>query len=243
MPNEQKDCAVATDYQSPQVRIVRTKILGEPILFAIDQPKDVIQSHHLAGRFYEPDELMIMSKAFPVGGRLLDIGANVGNHTIFFGRCMNASDILPVEVNPRVLGLLRTNIILNGLEAICDLDHLGVGFYDETIDDAGIAFRERNIGGGRLKLGDGKLHLTAGDNIVDRPFDLVKIDVEGAELKVLAGLKRFISYHRPCFFIEVDIDNTDAFAAWMTENQYQELEQFQRYRRSINYLIAPIEAS
>ncbi|MEO0904330.1 MAG: FkbM family methyltransferase [Pseudomonadota bacterium] len=228
------------NFQSPEVRVVRTNILGEEILFAVDQPRDLVQSHHLAGRFYEPDELLIMSKGFPVGGRLLDIGANVGNHTIFFGKLMNATRITPIEVNPRVIDLLRTNITINGLLPVCDLSHVGVGFYSETIGGAGIAFRERNIGGARIATEGGELSLVRGEDVLDEPFDLVKIDVEGAEIHVLDGLAGLIASCRPNLFVEVDKENTEAFLNWMVANDYQEVERFQRYRTNTNFLVAPV---
>lgn len=232
---------MSIDFQSPQVRIVRTRILGEEIMFATDQPKDAVQSHHVAGRFYEPDELMIMSKVFPVGGRFLDIGANVGNHSLFFAKYMKAEYVLPFEVNPRVIDLLRTNIMINGLGAVCNLDQLGIGLHNENVNDAGIRFRERNIGGARVQLGEGDLQLRKGDDVIDEPFDLVKIDVEGAEINVLEGLTRFIKAYRPHLFVEVEVTNDERFGAWMEKNDYQELERFQRYRTNVNYLIAPSE--
>lgn len=231
--------ALPESFTSPQVRIVRSHILGEVVTFAIDQPRDTIQSHHLAGRFYEPDELMIMSKVFPVGGRFLDIGANVGNHSVFFGKIMKAQHILPIEVNPRVLEILKTNIVLNGLEEVCDMTHLGVGFHDARVDDAAIGFRERNIGGAKLSYDGGDLRLVKGDDVVKSPFDLVKIDVEGAEIKVLKGLQEFVDKHRPHFFIEVENQNADAFENWMAANRYAPIDRFKRYRANENYLISP----
>lgn len=227
-------------FTSPQVRIIRSQIMGETIFFAVDQPGDTVQAHHFGGRFYEPDELMIMSKAFPVGGRLLDIGANVGNHSIFFGKVMKASHIVPIEVNPRIVDVLRTNLVINGLEGVADMTHLGKGLHNERIDDASIHFRERNIGGAKLTYDSGDLELVRGDDIIDSPFDLVKIDVEGAELKVLEGLQNFVDAYRPHFFIEVENVNAEAFEDWMSQNRYRTVEKFKRYRRNENYLISPL---
>lgn len=225
-------------HTSPAVQITSTTILGERIHFATDQPEDMVQAHHLEGRLYEPDELLLMSRAFPMGGRFLDIGANVGNHSVFFGKFMKASHILPIEVNERVLALLRTNLTLNGLDHLCDLSHLGIGLHSETVEDATIKFAEHNIAAGRVKFGKGgDVRLIKGDDIFDSPFDLVKIDVEGLEIEVLSGMANFIAKYGPDMFIEVDNRNSDRFFEWLNANRYQVVAEFKRYRPNTNYLI------
>ena len=226
-------------FTSHPVRIVRTSLLGEKIVFAVDQPKDHIQRHHLQGRFYEPDELMIMSKVFPRGGRFLDIGANTGNHSIFFGKILKASHILPIEVNPRIVDLLKTNLFLNGLEDVCDLSCLGVGLHSEPIGMASVQYRERNIGGATVSYEGGDITLVKGDDVLKSSFDLVKIDVEGSEIEVLKGMSGFVSQFRPYLFIEVDNRNSEAFLSWVDDNNYSILEDFRRYKANCNYLLAP----
>ncbi|MDJ1007507.1 MAG: FkbM family methyltransferase [Paracoccaceae bacterium] len=226
-------------FTSPQVQVVRTTVLGEEIFFSVDQPGDAVQSHHLKGRFYEADELLIMSKAFPKGGRFLDIGANTGNHSLFFGRIMGASRILPIEVNPRIIGLLKSNLILNRLDGICDLRHLGLGLHSRRLEGASISFRERNIGGAKVSPDGGDLTLVTGDDILDSAFDLVKIDVEGSEMDVLLGMERFIGQFRPTMFIEVNNTNAERFFDWIRDNDYVVSDEFRRYKGNCNYLILP----
>jgi FkbM family methyltransferase len=226
-------------YTSPAVRIVQTHVLGQSIKFAVDQPRDAIQAIHALGRFYEADELLLMSKVFPMGGRFLDVGANVGNHSIFFGKFMRAQSIVPIEVNPRVIGLLKTNLMINGLEEVADLSHLGVGLHNETLSGAAINYRERNIGGGRLSYEGGDLTLVRGDEILEGPFDLVKIDVEGSEICVLEGLEGLVAQSRPKLFVEVENENAEDFLGWAADHDYRVSDRFKRYRRSENYLIVP----
>lgn len=226
------------NFISPYIQVTRTRLFGEEILFATDQPEDLIQSHHLSGMFYEPDELMIMSKAFPENGRLLDIGSNVGNHTVFFGKILKASHIKSIEVNPRIIEILKTNIVLNGLSDICDISHLGLGLHSETINNASIGWSEDNIGGGTVSTdGEGDLKLVKGDDIFDEHYDLVKMDVEGLEMEVLKGMSNFIETYRPSMFIEVDDVNSEAFLEWVSQNNYLIEGEFRRYTVNNNYLI------
>lgn len=228
-------------FTSPEIKITRSKLFGEEILFATDQPKDLIQAHHLRGVFYEPDEIMIMTKLFPIGGNFLDIGANIGNHSIFFGKIMKARNIKLIECNKRIINILKTNIIINNISEICDITHLGLGLYSESLTGASIKWSETNIGGGRVSLDDnGMIEMKKGDDIFEMKFDLVKIDVEGFEMEVLKGMSSYISKFHPNIFIEVDNENSDTFSNWLTEVGYEVIDKFKRYNTNENFLISKI---
>src|SRR5206468_4045383 len=47
-------------------------------------------------------------------GVFLDVGANIGNHSVFFAKFC-ADHVLAVEPNPKVLPLLRRNLKTNAL--------------------------------------------------------------------------------------------------------------------------------
>ena len=42
-------------YVAPQAQIVRASHLGEAVYFTVENPRDVIQSEHLSGRFGDAD--------------------------------------------------------------------------------------------------------------------------------------------------------------------------------------------
>ena len=50
---------------------------------------------------------------------------------------------------------------------------------------------------------------------------MLKIDVEGMELEVLAGAERVIAESRPKIFIEIVNRNTMAFMAWLERADYR----------------------
>ena len=70
-------------YVSPKAEIARFSHEGKDVLFTVTSEKDLIQTHHRLGHFYEPEELEIISNHFVKGTVFLDIGANVGNHSIY----------------------------------------------------------------------------------------------------------------------------------------------------------------
>ena len=50
--------------------------------------------------------------------------------------------------------------------------------------------------------------------------DMSKIEVEGMEISVLHDLADVIQRKRLMLFIEVDIENDDAFLGWVDKNEY-----------------------
>lgn len=225
-------------YVAPQAQIVRASHLGEAVYFTVENPRDVIQSEHLAGRFYELEELAIIARYFPLGGRFLDIGANVGNHSVYVAKFLRASRVAMVEPNPLAIPLLQSNIFLNGLEGVCERRYLGYGLSDGGAEAAFIRTGKDNLGGARVKEGEGDVPLRTGDQLFGtQEFDLIKIDVEGMEMKVLAGLAGYLAAYPTRIFIEVDKGNYGAFDEWVAAKGYRVLEKFQRYPSNTNFMI------
>jgi hypothetical protein len=55
----------------------------EDVIRIVRNRRDLVQAHHFSGEFYEAEELQIIQKYFKAGGIFVNIGANVGNHTVF----------------------------------------------------------------------------------------------------------------------------------------------------------------
>lgn len=228
-------------YVSPPARVVRTVVFGEPILFTVTAPRDEIQKHHAAGRFYEQEELEIIRQWCPPGSVFCDVGANIGNHSLFAAKFLRPSRVIPVEPNPVAIELLRSNLELNGVAALCDFGCLGFGLSDRTEEGLSIVAPTGNLGAGRL-IGDGEGALSArrGDDLLaGRPVDFLKIDVEGMEMRALAGLEATISATRPRLFVEVARSNGDAFRDWAGAHRYEVVARFQRYPANVNYALIP----
>lgn len=227
-------------FVAPLARVVRCEVHGEPVFFTVANPRDEIQRHHLAGGFYEPEELAIIARHFPLGGRFLDIGANVGNHSLYLAKFLRAALVLPVEPNPLATELLLANLHLNGVAGRADLRFLGIGLSDHAAESSAVRAPRRNLGAGRLVEGEGGIRIACGDDLfAGMAFDLVKVDVEGMELQVLAGLEGLVRANRPKLFIEVDGLNDHGFRAWLDLMGYRIADQFRRYERNMNYLAEP----
>lgn len=225
---------------TPPGQVVRSVVWGEPVFFTITHPRDVIQRHHLKGEFYEPEELEIIRQHCPPGAVFCDIGANIGNHAIFVLKYLRPAKVVVFEPNPAAVALLMSNLELNGVMDRCDTSRLGFGLSDVESARMGLVTHDRNLGAARMveTEGDGGLTVRTGDALLaDIAPTFLKIDVEGMEMKVLAGLAKTIAAYRPTIFIEVDRINDVAFKAWLATSGYAVRATFKRYRTNENYLL------
>lgn len=222
------------------VDVVHSRILGRRFQLASDRPRDPIQRKHRKGMFYEKAELEQIKRHLPLRGTFVDIGANIGNHSVFVAAFMAPLRIIPFEPNPAACKLLLANIAMNGLLDVFDLAHLGLGLSSEPGDGYGLKGTARNLGAGRLDAGAGDIRTIRGDDALrGHKVDMIKIDVEGMEMEVLGGLSRTLRKSQPKIMIEVDERNYDAFDAWVPAQNYEVVEKVQRYDNNINYLLAP----
>lgn len=192
---------------------------GVPVSFLVVDEIDNVQAEHLQQKFYAPDELRQIASVFPKGGVFLDVGANVGNHSIYAALFMAASKVISVEPNPAAYRILRANAGLNGVQTT--IAHHPVGLSNR----AGRAVSmtpDHNLGGTHLTRADeGALILLTGDELLaGEKVDFIKIDTEGMEIEALEGLADTIRNHRPILFVEVDCRNSPAFENLTSSHDY-----------------------
>ena len=159
--------------------------------------------------FYELDVLMKCRELYVPGTAIIDVGANIGNHAVFFGSVLNAP-VYAFEPHKPNHELLEMNIAANALEgqvvaaccAIGDTD--GVG----TLHPGPPA----NLGTTRVSFGIGEVPVRSLDSLsIGAPIGLLKVDVEGAETAVLRGAAGVIRTWLPDIVVEAG--DTKSFAA------------------------------
>ena len=164
---------------------------------------------------YEPELRAIFQAVLPTGGVALDIGANVGWHTLLMASLVGDDGrVLAAEANPSVRVHLHNNLKLNRFGqvevipyAIADAEGT-VEFYGPDADDAdsgnghvvtdGVE-RERGI----IRVETRRLDTIVYTTQIER-LDLIKIDVEGFEWPVLQGGENTIVKFRPHIIFEYD---------------------------------------
>ncbi|MBQ9480218.1 MAG: FkbM family methyltransferase, partial [Selenomonadaceae bacterium] len=133
---------------------------------------------------------------------VVDVGANIGNHTLFFANELNASKIIAFEPIASTFKILNFNVRLNRLDDRVELHNEGLS--NRQGKAAVKAYNPDNTGGTVLteNNSNGDINLTTLDALNLQSIALLKIDVEGMELKVLEGALETIKRTRPIMFVE-----------------------------------------
>jgi FkbM family methyltransferase len=218
---------------------------GRTAQFRIVNPRDYIQGHHAHGLFYEQAQLLAHRDLIPIGGTILDVGSNIGNHAIFYALHTFARYIYVFEPNIVAREILSRNIAANPDrrgDIRTDHAHFAIGAGTHKVRAA--ATPQNNLGATSFETWDG-----SGAGGVDcRPLDqlsflgpisFLKIDVEGMELDVLLGAAELIARHRPSIAIEVQSSNEPAFGRWLATSNYIIVRVFIDYLGSRNFLVVP----
>jgi FkbM family methyltransferase len=211
---------------------------GQPFRFFVDNPHDSIQAHHYAGEFYEIEELELIGAHVGEGARFLDVGANIGNHAVYFEKVLKAARVTAIELQPRVISVLRLNAALNELK-VTDLSKLGVGFGTADLFADIRVPQAFNVAGAHFDVDPaGSFRISRGDDVLEgEEFDFVKIDVEGAECDVIEGLSETIARNGPLLFVEVWNENRERFDLLMEKLGYDPVAEFRRYGIATNLLM------
>lgn len=224
------------------VTLTVASIHGKTFRFATSVRRDPIQRAHRDGEFYEATELELIKSVFPLGGVFVDIGANVGNHSLFVAGFLSPSLVVPFEPNTEANRLLRANVALNDFHRVFDLSQLGVGLSDMDAEGFAMQERTRNLGAAKMLEGQGDIPVRRGDDMLrDLSPDFIKIDVEGMELGVLRGLTETLNRARPWMLVEVDDENASDFHDWTEQHGYQVEHRVRRYKMNENFLLKPAE--
>jgi FkbM family methyltransferase len=65
--------------------------------------------------YYEHDMLKYLKANYRNSGAIVDLGANIGNHTVFFAKYLKCTEVVAIEPEAKNFSYLENNIKLNGL--------------------------------------------------------------------------------------------------------------------------------
>ena len=213
---------------------------AERVSFLVNDEADSVQAFHASGQFYEAEELERIRAHLPEKASILDVGAHLGNHTVFLGKFADARVIIPIEPQPGAGACLRINCALNSLTNV-DFSFLGTALSDQAGVGQTFTYSKHNTGGTVIRQAEeGAVQIAKGDDLfAGHSFDFIKIDVEGMELKVLGGLAATIKRCRPILFVEVTEANEAQFRRLMRDWSYAILWSGQTYPKLTNFLLEP----
>lgn len=185
--------------------VARVLYNGREFKFVHDDPKDHIFAILRDSRsFYEADLLSQLAGLIPRGSTVIDVGANIGNHAVFFAGVLGCR-VIAFEANAKAAALLTQNVGLNGLTNLIDVRECAVGADNRKGRVTGL--QAHNLGTASITNDpSGDVEIVPLDQLeIDGAVSLLKIDVEGMEFDVLAGARALVKRHRPLLSIEAPL--------------------------------------
>ena len=152
------------------------------------------------GRWYE-EKMLNYIASLELDGIYLDVGANIGNHAMFFAKHTRASHVFSVEPTHSTLAILYEFLILNDAVSRISVLPFAAGSDRETfaLDAATVRFsKQTHVPSIRL------------DDVIPDGVTLLKMDIEGAEPVALKGMTRILTVDRPRMFIEANDESAKA---------------------------------
>jgi len=147
---------------------------------------------------HEPVETRWIQEHVPVGGVAIDIGANIGYHTLLLARQVGPTGhVYAFEPDPDNFALLSRNVTLNGYNNVT----LEQAALSDSTGTLRLYQSARNLGDHRpFDSGDGRpfvevsaLQLDEYLNAYRDRLDYVKMDNKGGEAAALAGMCRLLA--------------------------------------------------
>jgi FkbM family methyltransferase len=156
--------------------------------------------------YWEPAVTRALLRIVRPGQRVIEVGANVGYFSLLFAsRVAPGGSVTAFEPNPRMVELLRRNLAANGYAAavrvlpLAVTDRPGRATLHRLERQQGssslYAFTPADLQGWDDRSSPLEVEATSLDAFVppdEPPPDLVKIDAEGAEPAILAGMQRLL---------------------------------------------------
>ena len=173
------------------------------------------------GMFYEHRLLGEIEKLNLVGS-YLDVGANLGNHSVYFGMFCPATSLYCVEMHPKIIEVLKMNLLQNiGTRIPTTIFETAVIDHEGQTHMHGYSLRNPGATSLREDGNAGPTSLTTLDKLMDGVDDVafIKIDVEGVEFEVIEGARETIKRNRPAMAIEV-INGVEKFNLLMKSLGY-----------------------
>ncbi|BAU63254.1 methyltransferase FkbM family protein [Stanieria sp. NIES-3757] len=192
---------------------------------------------------YELPVQQALSNYLKPGDVFYDIGANVGFFTVIAAKLVGSTGkVYAFEPDRKNSDCVRHNIQLNQFtnSTVCQKA------VSHTTGTGELLLAEYS-GGHTISVvdrppdfaGSTVVEIVSIDELINQgqltPPNVVKIDVEGAELDVLQGMLQTIKQYRPIIIYEVDADKVDSFQ--------QKNELIAALIASLNYQIVPLENS
>jgi len=161
------------------------------------------------GRIHEPAATKLFFEYITKDSLVIDVGGHLGYFTCIAGKLASEGSVHVFEVDPKCINLIKKNLNVNEITNVT-LNNSAVfskngksKIPNLTEPTPGLSINS--------DLDDGYIEV---DSITLDSFvtnsrikpDFIKIDVEGAELEVLKGMKKLLAQERLTILVEIHVD-------------------------------------
>lgn len=191
---------------------------------------DIISNMIINNNCYEPHFNFILNKILSENDIAVDIGANIGYHTLSMAKIVgNYGKVYAFEPQRILFQELCCNVILNRLDNVYAYN-AGISSEISYSYLPIIDYYSKEISLGCISLNNNdnknteKVELFPLEYFNIKKINFVKIDVEGYELNVLNGMNNILINDNPTLFIEInsqDYHDTLNFLKNMNYNIYR----------------------
>jgi FkbM family methyltransferase len=183
----------------------------EDLLISV-RPEEVVDRGLFLYGIYERAASAVFTAIVQAGMTVVDAGAHIGQYTLLAAKRVGAAGtVLAFEPNPEALNRLKKNIDANNFSDRVTIHPIALGDAPGMLslhasDDP------HNLGGASL-MGQSRPTATIDVRVVRldgvaadglERLDVIKVDVEGFESRVLAGAEQLVSKHLPVVQFEVN---------------------------------------
>ena len=191
----------------PALKIINKHQSKSEIIFWT-MPFDTICKNITLNKFYEVELLNGMCElASNKNGVAIDIGANIGNHSLFFAN--KFKQVIAFEPVPSNCWIVKSNAYLNKIDNLILVEK---GLSNKNTQMAVDTSNRENTNNGVseiIKDSNNQIvvDVVIGDEEIEKlnlnkKIEIIKIDVEGHEPFVVEGLKKTIEKNKPLIFWE-----------------------------------------
>jgi FkbM family methyltransferase len=152
-------------------------------------------------QFFEFPLLKMIGEFVDAKSVVVDAGANIGNHSVFFSLICNAKAVYAFEPMTETFKILKINIALNNLSNVHAFNcGLGTGPGRARLR----FYTNWNSGASAIEpASEGAYEIVSIDSLNLQELHFVKIDVEGSQQEVLKGARETLSRCKPMIWVEL----------------------------------------
>jgi FkbM family methyltransferase len=225
--------------------VLGVRARGDGLLMQLDSRNHIDWATLFYGDF-EPEITRLIRGCLAPGSIFVDIGANIGCHTLTAASLVGElGQVFAFEPNPPIRELLENNLRLNQLERRVSVYACGLGSTPTRLSlrvPTPGSLEESNMGLASFVALETphdliEVEVNRLDDVLPPEnlsrCDLIKMDVQGYEAQVLAGMQQMLATHHPIVVFE--------YENWAWQMAGADLIEVATYLRDLEYSLHQID--